>query len=51
MFQGDIFGFSNDFSEFWWIWGGYLGSLWDTISDLFVLGDRENAALVGSLLF
>ena len=39
------------FSDFWWIWGGDLGSLWGIISDLFVLGDGENAALVGSLLF
>ena len=39
------------FIDFYRIWDGYLGSLWDTVSDLFVLGDRENAALVGSLLF
>ena len=38
------------FVDFYRIWNGYLGSLWDTISDLFVLGDGENAALVGSLL-
>ena len=28
-----------------------MGSLWGTISDLFELGDGENAAVVGSLLF